>query len=257
MSDEVSPDTQAVTPGSPEHDALMAETFDKAQKVEGHTPVDETRPGWLPEKFKSPEDLAKAYEELEKKLGQGTKKEADTAEPPTTEEVKEKVEAAGIDFDALSTEFSTNGTLSDDSYKALADKGFPREIVDAYIDGQRALADNLRLSVVAEVGGEERYTEIVSWAAQNLKANEIQAFNNAVESGDVDVIKLAVSGLQSRFEAAFGTEPKLVNGDTGQKTGDAFRSTAELTAAMKDPRYKNDPAYREEVQRRLSHSNIM
>ena len=29
------------------------------------------RPEWLPEKFKSPEDMASSYSELESKLGQG------------------------------------------------------------------------------------------------------------------------------------------------------------------------------------------
>ena len=35
----------------------------------------EDRPEWLPEKFKSPEDMAQAYSELEKKMGQGTREE--------------------------------------------------------------------------------------------------------------------------------------------------------------------------------------
>lgn len=260
MENEVSPETNEVTPGSPEYDALMAETFDKAQKVEGHTPVEENsdeRPEWLPEKFNSAEDLAKAYSELEKRLGQSQKTDAVPTEEGTEDKAREAVEAAGIDFDALSQEYLTSGALSDQSYETLASKGIGREIVDAYIEGQRAVADNLRLQVVSEVGGEDRYTEIVSWAANTMKPSEIAAYNTAVESGDLDTIRLAVSGLQSRFEAAFGSEPKLVNGDTGQNTGDVFRSTAELTKAMRDPRYATDPAYRADVERRLAHSNIM
>ena len=45
------------------------------------------RPEWLPEKFKSPEDMSKAYSELEKKLGQSP--EEGTEE---SEQVEEKAE---------------------------------------------------------------------------------------------------------------------------------------------------------------------
>ena len=45
------------------------------------------RPEWLPEKFKSPEDMSKAYAELEKKLGQAPKEDTDEAE-----QVEEKAE---------------------------------------------------------------------------------------------------------------------------------------------------------------------
>ena len=38
---------------------------------------EETRPEWLPEKFKTPEDLAKSYGELEKKMTTHVPKEYD------------------------------------------------------------------------------------------------------------------------------------------------------------------------------------
>ena len=49
------------------------------------------RPEWLPEKFKDPADMAKAYSELEKKLGQP--KEEATEEPEQSEtEAEDKEE---------------------------------------------------------------------------------------------------------------------------------------------------------------------
>jgi len=42
-----------------------------AVSEEQTTETQEDRPGWLPEKFKSPEDMANAYSELEKKMGAG------------------------------------------------------------------------------------------------------------------------------------------------------------------------------------------
>ncbi len=45
---------------------------------------------------------------------------------------------------------------------------------------------------------------------------------------------------------ANGVTPNLVKG-TGQARPGGFQSVAQLKEAMKDSRYKNDPAYRNEV----------
>ena len=50
----------------------------------------ETRPDWLPEKFKSAEDLAKAYSELEKKQS------APTEEAPTEQVAEGNEQTDGI-----------------------------------------------------------------------------------------------------------------------------------------------------------------
>ena len=90
-------------------------------------------------KFKSQEDLLKAYKELEKKLHSPNQEETEVVPQATTEaEAKEVVEAAGLDFSNLYTEFQTNGALSEASYKALAEKGIPEDVVNAYIEGQAA-----------------------------------------------------------------------------------------------------------------------
>ena len=39
------------------------------------------------------------------------------------------------------------------------------------------------------------------------------------------------------------------------KAGDNFRSQAELVRAMSDPRYENDPAYRQDVIDKLDRSD--
>lgn len=256
MEPAVSPETQAVVPGSADHDALMADKFDNQSNQE----ITNERPGWLPEKFKSPEDMAAAYAALEKKLSgnqaqapQATKQDAQNAD---IDQARDVVVGAGVDFDALSDEFNSTGALSDASYAALEAKGFHRELVDSFIAGQQAIAANYAAEVTSNVGGMEAYGEIVSWAKDNLTPDEIDAFNENVDSGNLTKAKLAVQGLKARYDAAVGTEPTLLGGDNAGTTGDVFRSTAELTAAMKDPRYKKDPAYRADVQAKLGRSNI-
>lgn len=128
--------------------------------------------------------------------------------------------------------------------------------MNAYIEGQRALAAGVRNEVLATVGGEQTYTDMVQWAATNMSKAEIDAFNSVVDGRDKGQVMLAVQGLKARYEAANGSNPKLINGSTTGNSGAVFRSTAELTAAMRDPRYRTDSAYRADVEQRLSRSNI-
>jgi hypothetical protein len=66
----------------------------------------------------------------------------------------------------------------------------------------------------------------------------------------LDFRQLAVEGLQARFSSTEGNEPKLVTGQAGQST-EVFRSTSELVTTMADPRYKSDPAYRTDIEKKL------
>lgn len=252
------------------HDEAMLARFEKSEQQATGTgndapkPPTQDRPSWLPEKFKTPEDLARAYDELQRKLGQQPPKTEATTEAPKTEDApqatqesaKDALAASGLDYDAFSREFAEAGTLSDDSYERLNKAGIPRDVVDAYIEGQRAVAAGVRNEVLATVGGEQTYTDMVQWAAANMSKAEIDAFNSVVDGRDKGQVMLAVQGLKARYEAANGSNPKLINGSTTGNSGAVFRSTAELTAAMRDPRYRTDSAYRADVEQRLSRSNI-
>lgn len=238
-----------------EHDAAM---LAKAETLEN---AGSERPEWLPEKFKSAEDMAKAYSELEKKMSQPKdetpKDEQDTApEAADANQVKDALDNVGIDFNSLQDEYNAEGGLTDASYKELEQKGFSRDLVDSWIKGQEALAQDLTQSIYSSVGGEEQYGELMSWASQNLPPNEIDAFNRTVDSGDIATTKLAVQGLQARYRSEVGTEPKLLKGESASSSSGAFQSAAELTAAMRDPRYHSDPAYRRSVAEKLAKSNV-
>ena len=205
------------------------------------------RPEWLPEKFNSLEDLAKAYSELEKKQSQGTDQDA----------VEQVVENAGLNMADLSAEFEKSGGLSDDSYTKLEQAGVPRSYVDAYIQGQQALTAQYQSTVFNEVGGQESYHKMIEWAGRNLDNKAIEAFNQSVNSGDQNQALLAVRGLHSQFTQSEGNEPSLMSGGAGTDEGGVFRSTAEMVQAMSDPRYKNDPAYRAQVAKQLGRSGII
>lgn len=240
------------------HDQAMLD------KVAQSEQAGQDRPEWLPEKFKSAEDMAKAYSELEKKMSGGQQEETtetkveDNPDPETASatEVADVLNKAGVDFNELQAEYNEAGGLTDAAYEKLEKAGFPKSLVDTWIAGQQAMATDMYEQVFGSVGGEENYNQMVDWAADNLPQSDIDAFNKAVDSGDVNMINFAVNGLAARYRSEVGTEPRLVQGETSGTSGGSFQSAAELTAAMRDPRYQSDPAYRKAVADKLKRSNV-
>jgi len=227
-------------------------------------------------KFKSVEDLAASYRELEGKLGSQTQEET------ATEEVAEETEAT--DFDAneyygeglaevlteaqidpqdISDRFQESGEISEDDYTKLEGAGFSRQVINTYLDGLRGgdvdaseIATAQIQGIKDSVGGDDSYGKMTAWAIDNLPAPDVEAFNNLTETGDAAAIKLAVQGLYSQYSNAMGVEPNLVTGKSASSGPTPYRSTAEVVSAMRDPRYGKDVTYTEDVQRRLGGSDV-
>jgi hypothetical protein len=247
--DRIEIKTDPAPPMAPTDNAQPPITSGSVPAVPSSPQADDVRPSWLPEKFKNPEDLAKAYSELESRFTQ-------TAQ--AGDALQEAVKAGNLtleDIAPMSREFAETGDISDKSYKMLEKRGIPRELVDAYVEGQRALADAQVNSVYSTVGGQQSYEQMTSWAADNLPPEEVEAFDNIVETGSQAAILMAVRGLHARYSAAAGS-PRLIQGNSASSGSSAYRSLAEVTAAMRDPRYKNDPAYRKDVEDRLRVSDV-
>ena len=240
-----------------EHDKAMLE---KAEQLESNS----NRPEWLPEKFKSAEELVASYQELEKKLGQPKQEAEETITEEQRETIQEQenevaqvMDKAGLDFNVFQKEYEENGELSNEAYDALSKAGFPKTLVDTWIQGQEALQGDLNNEVYQSVGGEDSYLSMLEWAKDNLPENDISAFNASVETGDRNLVKFAVQGLYARYRSEVGgNEPQLTQGSASQSSGGSFQSAAELTAAMRDPRYSNDPAYRQSVANKLARSSV-
>jgi hypothetical protein len=221
------------------------------QEMPGATPTQQTqenteRPAWLPEGFDSPEALAKAYSEL-----QSSKQNKTEEQPMSAEEV-----AVDEKLGKFSSEFFETGSLSPDSYKELSKMGYPRSVVDQFIEGQKARMSIEETQILSEIGGKDEYTAMTQWAGKNMKQTEIEAYNRAVESGDLDSAMFAVKGLQARYKAASGAaEPRFVQG--GKSAPGGYESVAQVVAAMSDKRYSTDPAYRAEVERKIGNSTVL
>lgn len=237
-------------------------------------------------KYKSVEDLEKAYKELQAKLGRGEspapKAEHDDAADDQADGDDEeddkpagdarelygdliggKLDEAGIDFQDMNVRWQQTGNLESKDYEQLAEAGFNRDMVDAYLSGlQYKAAQDTALtvkevtSIKESLGGETEYNKMIQWASENLSTEEVEGFNQIINSQPMAAVKMAVTGLHARYSAAEGREPKLIGGRAPKGSTDKFESTAQLVEAMSDPRYSKDPAYQRKVQDKLSRSSI-
>lgn len=234
---------------------------DKAQS--NASPTEGQRPDYIPEKFWKDgkadlEGLAKSYAELEKKNSTPPAKPAEGEAKPGEQKPGEQVTPKGDEvFKPYFEEVEKNGKLSDESYAALEKQGFSRKMVDAYARGIAAERTESEGKVFEAVGGQEQYAQVIEWAGKNLPQGEIDAFNNLLQTGTTEQIALAASGLNTRYQAANGSPAKLVHGSSTGSAVAPFRSSAEVTRAMSDPRYQSDEAYRDEVSARLAVSDVM
>lgn len=200
------------------------------------------RPAWLPEEFETPEQFAEAY----KKSKDQPKTEEKKTEPLSKERVDKAVQDAGLDMLKLNEEFSKDGKLSDESIAKLEKAGIGKDVLNDYIEGQRAQATLITQRINESVGGEEHLKATLEWAAQKLSAPEIEAANRVLASGDEAQMKLVLTGLNQRRLAEVGIEPNLVSGKAGAQRGEAkgYASTAEWIADINSPKYRSDPAKR-------------
>jgi len=220
-------------------------------------------------KYKTAEDLEKAYKELESKLGQQEDTETEQAEPEAETETEPSPlsDNASVITAASDEYYANDGKLSPetlDKFKGMSSE----DLVNAYIEVTNNpewqanaptqvddITDNQINEVKNAAGGEKAYNDMVQWAGQNLDAKTIATFDDIVAKGNIDAIKFAVQGLKSQYLNAVGFEGTMVQGKAPQTTKDVFRSQAELVAAMNDRRYDNDPAYRQDVIQKLERSD--
>ena len=228
-------------------------------------------------KFKSVEDLAASYKELEGKLGTVTEEDQPQAEEEQTETndtefnaeefygdgLASVLEEVGIDPQEISNRFTESGEINEDDYTKLGEAGFSKQVIDTYLDGLRGGATSGEDIATAQiqgikdsVGGDDNYGKMVSWAIENLPAEEVKEFNALTETANATAIKFAVQGLYSQYNNAMGVEPNLVSGKASSSGPTPFRSTNEVVTAMSDPRYGKDVTYTEDVQRRLGGSDV-
>lgn len=224
-----------------------SETGVETKVNENLTDSSEDRPDWLPKKFANAEDLAKAYSELEKKMSA-------PKEEVKTKQVQQPSENSSLQkyFD----EYASSSELSDKSYQELSKMGLSKELVNDYIEGQKAVADREVRAIQEVVGGADNYGKVIDWAKNNLSQEEAEAFNATLDTGTTGQVKLAVAAIAARAGISKEAKSQMIEADTGSVELDSFKSVAQVTKAMNDPRYQTDPAYRK-VENKLARSSMI
>ena len=205
-------------------------------------------------KYKNAEELEAAYLELQKKLGE-----------QSTEEKSEETEEESSNESLLDQlwEQAQSEKYDDETLQQIA-KADPNELAQMYLNyrgqveannNQPQMTEEYANSLKSAVGGEKQYNEMLGWAGQNLTNEEIEAYDSIMDKGDPAAAYWAVQALSYRYRDANGVEGDLVQGKS-PGAGGTFRSQAEVVQAMSDPRYDSDPAYRQDVMRKLERSNV-
>tara|TARA_B100000287_G_C20500922_1_gene729081 strand:- start:211 stop:1005 length:795 start_codon:yes stop_codon:yes gene_type:complete len=253
---------------SPDTEVLSAEEQDSLEVGEKLVAEQESL---LAGKYKSAEDLEQAYLSLQKKLGKEEEpnyEESDEGyaeEEETDEEVSEYAPAVSLITDASQEYYANDGQLSEETISKFSEMS-SQDLVNAYLEIQAnnpqaaqqsvELSDAQVNSVQNAAGGEANYNRVIEWAASNLNEASINAFDSVIDSGNPAAINIAFQGLQAQYNEANGYEGRMLTGKAAGSAGQVFRSQAELVAAMGDPRYDTDPAYRADVQAKLEQSDL-
>lgn len=237
------------------------------------------RPEWLQEKFQTPEDMAKAYAELEKKLGgakepppeeltETAKQNSDRSEERQQEQTPQPQEGNDAPFlpgmentkaEEISQYAWENRELSEEHYKTLQDAGYSRDLVDQFMSGQFAQADDFNSKLLETGGGEANVQAMFDWAANNMDQTQVNAYNEMFDKGGAEAL-MAMENLRGKYsESGQATQQgHTISGANAPSTETSvYHSSADVIEAMNDPRYSTNPTYREEVARKLARSNVL
>jgi hypothetical protein len=266
-----------------------------AQQDEGH-PLDqaiadmqgEPQQGeqLLAGKFKSPQELEKAYLEAQKLISQRGQQapEPDTQPELAPEQytpelgkqlygdtVSTAIEAAQINPLEMAQKVYAGEDVSP-YVDALVEKGgLPRELVQTYLDGVRPapaaqpapagqLSDVDVAEIKAAVGGDQEFARISQWAVSNLSSQDLADYNAAVDSGNKEAARFALKAMKSMAQGGAAREPELIGGGAAARS-DVFESSQQAIDALNKRNeggkrlYEVDPKYRAWYDKTMARSN--
>ena len=255
MSEEVSIYGENAITGSIDDAALAAKAeangvtlTDNGETTETQTPPNETHnetPNEAP--AESPDDKPEDAP-IEQKVADLKASE---------DSLKDDLKTKGVDFETAVSEYSEKGELSDATMDALTKAGYPKAVVEGFIKSRQILENQYTSAVYEAAGGEEAYSRMTQWAAANLSKADIEAFNSAIDSGNLGTVKLIMGGMRSAMGEALtqkhGTNnPSVLGGPASTNHTGGFADKAEMVKAMSDKRYCRDPQYTKLVEGRMA-----
>ena len=211
-------------------------------------------------KYKSAEDLERGYLELQKRLSGKEEPEVEAQEEAPEQEKQPSDEEVDL-YDTIMESYRTGEW--DPEVVSQVEGMNPVDVANMFLENQQAQQQYTPQATEADieqiqqaVGGSDEYQNMILWASQNLSEQEVQMYDAVMDRGDPLAMFFAAQALNARYQDAVGYDGEMLTGTAPKNTNDAFRSQAELVAAMSDPRYDKDPAYRADVADKLERSNI-
>lgn len=213
-------------------------------------------------KYKNAQELEKAYKELESKIGTQSAPDQESVAAKEPEVNEEKTEVETTFLESLWSESQQEGDFKQETLDEL--KGMnPTDLAQEYLNyraenvsQQPVLTEKDVDNIYNIAGGKEGYVDMMKWAKDNIDSKEIEMFDNVVSKNDPLSAFFAVKSLHYRYMDAQGVDAPLLTGKAAAPKEPGYKSQAALVAAMSDPRYDNDPAYRQEVMEKLARSDI-
>ena len=106
----------------------------------------------------------------------------------TQEQAQEVLQTKGFDYAELQKEFIETGKISDSTRKQLAEVGITGELVDNFIEGQMAKAEQEKNEIAECIGGRANFDNVIKWASENLSEAEIKSINGITDKSVIQII---------------------------------------------------------------------
>jgi hypothetical protein len=188
------------------------------------TPGEGERPEWLPDKYKSAEDVAKAYKELEKKFG-----------------------TAPDEYDWSKGESWID--VEYEPFQVLADvaktKNIPQDFMDVVLESVGKYLDEFSINIEeekAQLGenAQERLRVLGNWAKANFSEDTYQALIGNMRTAS------AVKAIEEMRAKMLENNTHI---PTGNEIAEPGFSKADIDAELEQnlQKYKDDPQYRKEI----------
>lgn len=244
----------------------MAEGESPTQSIQeqGTTPADtgvttemsmdqvaETQPKMFAGKYKSVEELEQGYTELQKSMSSKT--------DYSSMDIDTLLTHAGVTGGDLATNWQEHGELTEDQYSALSKVGLGKQVVNTFLQGQQAMAQNNHYEVQQSVeaaakiaGGQEQLQNLTEWASNHYDEAALARFQSMLN--DPSQIAAAVKEMSFDWKnvSGQGFTSQLVNGQAMPNTSAGFESVHEFVEAMGQARKNGfDAAF----QRRLANTS--
>lgn len=244
-------------------------------KVEVIAEVKEQASTGIPSKFKSVEELSKAYIELEKKLSSGNVKtekltevkqeapaQATTVTPESFGIPKEKegvfksfVDIYGDKLAGFIADVAKNGQPTEEGLRVAESAGLTKKAISRILELEK-IAEERQIETKKKsqdkllniAGGKDDFMSMVNWAKESLDQERFESFAKTVDFGSESEAELAIEGMVQKWTKAVSRPPKTVlSGTKNLNDSIGYKTMEDAVEDMAKKEYLIDPVFQQKV----------